>query len=36
MRRLVALIQATADAVDSETVFGWIEEDLRARVAKQI
>lgn len=36
MRRLVALIQATANAVDAETVFAWIEEDLRARVAKQI
>jgi hypothetical protein len=36
MRRLVALIQATANAVDSEIVFAWIEEDLRARVAKQI
>lgn len=36
MRRLVAMIQATADAVDPETVFGWIEEDLRARVARQI
>lgn len=36
MRRLVGLIQATANAVDPEIVFGWIEEDLRARVAKQI
>ncbi|MCG2665886.1 DUF5681 domain-containing protein [Bradyrhizobium sp. GCM10023182] len=36
MRRLVALIQATADAIDPETVFAWLEEDLRARVAKQI
>ncbi|WGR67834.1 MULTISPECIES: DUF5681 domain-containing protein [unclassified Bradyrhizobium] len=36
MRRLVALIQATASAVDPETVFAWIEEDLRARVAKQV
>jgi hypothetical protein len=36
MRRLVAMIQATASAVDPETVFAWIEEDLRARVAKQI
>lgn len=36
MRRLVALIQATASAVDPETVFAWLEEDLRARVAKQI
>jgi hypothetical protein len=36
MRRLVALIQATASAIDAETVFAWIEDDLRARVAKQI
>ncbi|OSJ16845.1 hypothetical protein BST63_10535 [Bradyrhizobium canariense] len=36
MRRLVGLIQATSNAVDPEIVFGWIEEDLRARVAKQI
>lgn len=36
MRRLVALIRATADAIDPETVFAWIEEDLRARVAKRI
>ncbi|MGY3550770.1 hypothetical protein ACVWZ4_006132 [Bradyrhizobium sp. USDA 4472] len=36
MRRLVALIQATASAIDPETVFAWLEEDLRARVAKQI
>lgn len=36
MRRLVTLIRATADAIDVETVFGWIEEDLRARVAKEI
>ncbi|MCK1595488.1 DUF5681 domain-containing protein [Bradyrhizobium sp. 164] len=36
MRRLVGLIQATANAVDPEIVFGWIEDDLRARVAKQI
>jgi Family of unknown function (DUF5681) len=36
MRRLVALIQATASAVDPEIVFGWIEEDLRARVAKVV
>jgi len=36
MRRLVAMIRATADAVDTETVFAWLEEDLRARVAKQI
>ncbi|MBR0945909.1 MULTISPECIES: DUF5681 domain-containing protein [Bradyrhizobium] len=36
MRRLVGLIQATAAAIDPETVFGWIEEDLRARVAKDL
>lgn len=36
MRRLVGLIQATANAVDPEVVFGWIEEDLRARVAREI
>ncbi|RXG85349.1 DUF5681 domain-containing protein [Bradyrhizobium zhanjiangense] len=36
MRRLVAMIRATADAVDIETVFAWLEEDLRARVAKQV
>ncbi|WP_339033626.1 DUF5681 domain-containing protein [Bradyrhizobium symbiodeficiens] len=36
MRRLVAMIQATASAIDPETVFGWIEEDLRARVAKNV
>lgn len=36
MRRLVAMIRATADALDPETVFAWIEEDLRARVAKQV
>ncbi|UPJ65967.1 DUF5681 domain-containing protein [Bradyrhizobium sp. 191] len=36
MRRLVAMIRATADAVDIETVFAWLEEDLRARVAKRV
>lgn len=36
MRRLVALIQATASAIDAETVFAWIEDDLRARVAKVV
>lgn len=36
MRRLVAIIRATADAVDTETVFAWLEEDLRARVAKRV
>lgn len=36
MRRLVAMIRAAADAVDTETVFAWLEEDLRARVAKRV
>jgi hypothetical protein len=34
MRRLVDLIEACgAAAGDAETVLGWIEEDLRARMA---
>ena len=36
MRRLVDLITACAATTDPETVFAWIEEDLRARVAKKI
>jgi hypothetical protein len=36
MRRLVEIIDTCAATNDPETVFAWIEEDLRARVAKQI
>ncbi|WP_407146346.1 hypothetical protein [Bradyrhizobium sp. ORS 86] len=37
MRRLADLIQAAgATGLESETVFAWIEEDLRARLAKTI
>ena len=36
LRRLLDLIQASAATLDSDTVFAWIEEDLRARFAKQI
>jgi hypothetical protein len=34
MRRLLALIDSVASEVESETVFAWLEEDLRARLAK--
>jgi hypothetical protein len=35
LRRLVDMIDATgaANIADSETVLGWLEEDLRARMA---
>ncbi|MCS3449544.1 hypothetical protein M2222_001635 [Bradyrhizobium elkanii] len=37
MRRLVEVIQAVgATGLDPEMVFAWIEEDLRARLAKTI
>ncbi|WP_456756543.1 DUF5681 domain-containing protein [Bradyrhizobium sp. USDA 4461] len=37
MRRLVEVIQAAgATGIDSEMVFGWIEDDLRARLAKHV
>lgn len=36
MRRLVDMIAACASTVDAETVFSWIEEDLRARAAKLV
>jgi hypothetical protein len=36
MRRLVDLIEACAVGADADTVFAWIEEDLRARAAKLV
>jgi hypothetical protein len=37
VRRLVEIIDACgATGVEPETVFAWIEEDLRARLAKSI
>jgi hypothetical protein len=37
VRRLVEIIDACgASGVDPETVFGWIEDDLRARFAKTV
>ena len=38
LRRLVDMIDAcgAANIADSETVLGWIDEDLRARLAKPV
>lgn len=37
MRRLVDVIHAAgATGIDPEMVFGWIEDDLRARLAKHV
>ncbi|MCC8961723.1 hypothetical protein H8A95_05155 [Bradyrhizobium sp. Pear76] len=37
MRRVVDVIHAAgATGIDAETVFAWIEDDLRARLAKTI
>ncbi len=37
VRRLVEIIDACgASGVDPEIVFGWIEDDLRARLAKSV
>ena len=37
VRRLVEIIDACgASGIDPETVFGWIEDDLRARFAKPV
>lgn len=37
VRRLVELIDACgASGIDPEAVFGWIEDDLRARLAKSV
>ncbi|PAY06652.1 hypothetical protein CK489_27665 [Bradyrhizobium sp. UFLA03-84] len=37
MRRLVEIIHAAgATGIDMEMMFAWIEEDLRARLAKHI
>ena len=37
VRRLVEIIDACgASGIEPETVFGWIEEDLRARFATTV